>query len=138
MQPSLCLIKQSTQALCTIINAHRTLCPRYCFYCSNSKIFLNLIFFVFCKKKICVSGGGVCLKYFDGFYLLTFVTVTIGFIWLIFNKKIMAQLQSIPKSDWLISKQFLLFSVSFFYKLFATVFMSFYLCKNLFLFISRY
>ncbi len=56
-------------------------------------------------KKECVSAGGTCLKYFDGFYLLTFVFISIGFIWLIFCKRLIAQLQSVPKSVWLISKQ---------------------------------
>jgi len=55
-------------------------------------------------KKECVAGGGMCLKYFDGFYMLTFVFISIGFIWLIFCKKLVAQLQSVPKSAWLISK----------------------------------
>lgn len=56
------------------------------------------------SSKACESAGGTCLKYFDGFYLLTFVFVGIGFIWLIFTRKTIAQLQSIPKSTWIITK----------------------------------
>lgn len=54
--------------------------------------------------KECVSNGGSCLKYFDGFYLLSFVFICVGFVWLIFCKKIIAQLQLKPKSAWLLTK----------------------------------
>lgn len=56
------------------------------------------------SSKACEGAGGTCLKYFDGFYLLTFVFVGIGFIWLIFTKKTIAHLQSIPKSTWIITR----------------------------------
>lgn len=57
------------------------------------------------ESRICKEYGGQCIIYFDALYLLTFIFVAIGFIWLVFSREIIEKLQSLPKSVWLVSSE---------------------------------
>jgi MFS transporter, PAT family, solute carrier family 33 (acetyl-CoA transportor), member 1 len=57
------------------------------------------------ESKICKEYGGQCVIYFDALYLLTFIFVAIGFIWLVFSRELIQKLQLLPKSVWLVSSE---------------------------------
>ena len=49
--------------------------------------------------------GGVCAAKFDAFLVVAAICISIGLIWLILFRKILSDLQTIPKSQWLVSPQ---------------------------------
>ena len=49
--------------------------------------------------------GGVCTAKFDAFLVVAAICISIGLIWLILFRSILSNLQTIPKSQWLVSPQ---------------------------------
>lgn len=69
-----------------------TLTPLYS--SSNSKnTFLSYL-------KECTKLGGFCTTLIDAYYLITFICIGIGLIWLLTYKRLIYRLQASPKSAW--------------------------------------
>ena len=54
------------------------------------------------KKDQCARLDGVCVMDVDGFTVLVFGCFLLGIAWLIFFKPLIARLQSLPSSDWMV------------------------------------
>jgi len=53
------------------------------------------------EKEACISQGGSCNTYVDGYYVETGICIVIGFVWLYtFGSKTIKKLQSEPESSW--------------------------------------
>ena len=54
---------------------------------------------------MCAMNGAKCTVTVDSFYYLTAFTTCIGIGWLVYYKKTVNMLQSLPKTSWKILKQ---------------------------------
>jgi hypothetical protein len=51
--------------------------------------------------------GGICLTQIDAFYAEMFVCTILGILWICYFRKIMFNLQSLPKKEWQLDKSLL-------------------------------
>ncbi|XP_012567090.1 acetyl-coenzyme A transporter 1 isoform X1 [Hydra vulgaris] len=51
-------------------------------------------------KKKCTNAGGKCVTQVDGYYVETAICTALGFLWLIWRRQSLKQLQSMKESAW--------------------------------------
>ena len=51
---------------------------------------------------MCSEKNGICVTTFDAYFVISVCFVTIGFIWILFTRKLLTQLQNVPKNEWLV------------------------------------
>ncbi|XP_069115079.1 acetyl-coenzyme A transporter 1-like [Argopecten irradians] len=52
------------------------------------------------ESEACTSGGGKCVITTDGYFIESIVCVVIGFLWLLWRRRKLHQLDSLPQSAW--------------------------------------
>ena len=55
--------------------------------------------------KECIKGGGKCFTTFDSFYIIALGSALIGLVWYAFAYKVSNKLQTLPKSEWIVTKR---------------------------------
>jgi len=66
---------------------------------SNLYSFQNIYLFLFIFKEFILLCGK-CFTQFDAYYLIAVIFVSIGFLWVILNRKRVIKLNEIPSSEW--------------------------------------
>lgn len=52
------------------------------------------------EKAECISSGGKCRTDIDGYYIEVAINVVYGVIWYQFGKRLLVELQKLPRQDW--------------------------------------
>ncbi|XP_076057944.1 acetyl-coenzyme A transporter 1 [Oratosquilla oratoria] len=55
------------------------------------------------EVQACKVDGGSCVTELDGYYVENIIFVTFGFLWLMWGRPVIKNLQSLPKTAWLVS-----------------------------------
>jgi hypothetical protein len=42
---------------------------------------------------------------FDAYFVISVCFVTLGFLWILFTRKLLTKLQNVPKTEWLVSNK---------------------------------